>query len=97
MDVKRAFFNGSIKEEVYVEQPPGFKDQEYPNHVYKLHKAFYGLKQALRAWYKYLRDFLTQHGFKIGKADSTILTRKVGNNLFICQIYVNDIIFSSTN
>jgi hypothetical protein len=59
MDVKSAFLNGPIKEEVYVEQPPGFEDSEYPNHVYKLSKALYGLKQALRAWYECLRDFLS--------------------------------------
>jgi hypothetical protein len=51
MDVKSAFLNGPIKEEVYVEQPPGFEDSEYPNYVYKLSKVLYGLKQALRAWY----------------------------------------------
>jgi hypothetical protein len=48
MDVKSAFLNGSIKEKVYVEQPPGFESEEYPNHVYKLHKTLYGLKQAPR-------------------------------------------------
>jgi hypothetical protein len=97
MDVKSAFLNGPIKEEVYVEQPPGFEEEAYPNHVYKLHKALYGLKQAPRAWYECLRDFLIENGFKIGKADSTLFTRKVGNDLFVCQIYVDDIIFGSTN
>jgi hypothetical protein len=97
MDVKSDFLNGPIKEEVYVEQPPGFEDQEYPNHVYKLHKALYELKQAPRAWYERLRDFLTQNDFKIGKADSTLFTRKVDKDLFICQIYIDDIIFGSTN
>jgi hypothetical protein len=63
IDVKIAFLNGPIKEKVYVEQPSGFKDQEYPNHVYKLHKALYELKQAPRAWYECLRDFLTQNSF----------------------------------
>jgi hypothetical protein len=58
MDVKSAFINGPIKEEVYVEQPLGFEDSEYPNHVYKLSKALYGLKQAPRAWYEFLWDFL---------------------------------------
>jgi hypothetical protein len=97
MDVKSTFLNGSIKEEVYVEQPTGFEDQEYPNHVYKLYKVLYGRKQAPRAWYECLNDFLTQNNFKIGKADSTLFTRKVDKYLFICQIYVDDIIFGFTN
>jgi hypothetical protein len=63
MDVKSAFLNGPIKEEVNVEQPSAFEDQEYPNHVYKLHKPIYGLKQGPRAWYECLRDFVTQNGF----------------------------------
>jgi hypothetical protein len=77
MDVKSAFLNGPIKEEVYVEQPPGFEDSEYPNHVYKLSKALYGLKQAPRAWYECLRDFLITNGFKVGKADPTLFTKKL--------------------
>jgi hypothetical protein len=97
MDVKSAFLNGPIKEEVYVEQPPGFEDEAYPNHVYKLHKALYGLNQAPRAWYECLRDFLIDNGFRIDKADSTLFTRRVDNDIFICQIYVDDIIFGSTN
>jgi hypothetical protein len=80
-----------------MEQPPGFEDEEYPNHVYKLHKALYGLKQALRIWYECLRDFLIENGFRIGKADFTLFTRKLGKDLFVCQIYVDDIIFGSTN
>jgi hypothetical protein len=71
MDVKSAFLNGPIKEEVYVEQPPGFEDERYPNHVCKLSKALYGLKQAPRAWYECLRDFLLTNAFKVGKADPT--------------------------
>jgi hypothetical protein len=97
MDVKSAFLNGPIKEEVYVEQPPGFGDKEYLNHVYKLHKTLYGLKQAPRAWYECLRNFFIDNGFRIGKADSTLFTRKVDKYLFVCQIYVDDIIFGSTN
>jgi hypothetical protein len=88
MDVNSAFLNGSIKEEVYVEQPPGFKSEEYPNYVYKLHKVFYGLKQAPRAWYECLRDFLINNGFRIDKADSTLLTRKMGKDLFLCAKYM---------
>jgi hypothetical protein len=97
MDVKSAFLNGPIKEEVYVEQPPGFEDSEYPNHVYKLSKALYGLKQAPRAWYECLRDFLISNDFKVGKTDPTLFTKTIANDLFVCQIYIDDIIFGSTN
>jgi hypothetical protein len=97
MDVKSAFLNGPIKEEVYFEQPLGFEDNEYPNHVYKLSKALYGLKQAPRAWYECLRDFIITNGFKVGKTDPTLFTKTIAKDLFICQIYVDDIIFGSTN
>jgi hypothetical protein len=97
MDVKSAFLNGPIKEEDYVEQPLGFEDSEYPNHVYKLSMVLYGLKQAARAWYECLRDFLIANGFKVGKADPTLFTKTIANDLFVCQIYVDDIIFGSTN
>ena len=97
MDVKSAFLNGPLSELVYVEQPPGFEDPKYPNHIYKLNKVLYGLKQAPRAWYDCLKDFLLKQGFEIGKADATLFTHKVNNNIFVCQIYVDDIIFGSTN
>jgi hypothetical protein len=97
MDVKSAFLNGPIKEEVYVEQPPDFKSEEYPNYVYKLHKVLYGLKQAPRAWYECLRNFLIENGFTIDKTDSTLFTRKMDKKLFLCQIYVDGMIFGSTN
>ena len=97
MDVKSAFLNGYINELVYVEQPPSFEDEKKPNHVYKLRKALYGLKQAPRAWYERLRDFLLSKGFKMGKVDTTLFTKKIGNDLFVLQIYVDDIIFGSTN
>jgi hypothetical protein len=80
-----------------VEQPPNFKSEGYPNHVYKLYKMLYGLKQAPKAWYECLSDFLIENSFRIGKADSTLFTRKMGKDLFVCQIYVDDIIFGSTN
>jgi hypothetical protein len=76
MDIKSTFLNGPIKEEVYVKQPPSFKSEGYPNHVYKLHMTLYGLKQAPRAWYDCLRDFLIENGFMIGTVDSTLFTRK---------------------
>jgi hypothetical protein len=97
MDVKSAFLNGFINELVYVEQPPGFEDPRYPNHAYRLSKALYGLKQAPRAWYEHLRDFLIEKGFKIGTVDTTLFTKKHNSDIFICQVYVDDIIFGSTN
>jgi hypothetical protein len=97
MVMKSAFLNGPIKEEVYVEQLPGFEDSEYPNHIYKLSKALYGLKQAPRAWYECLWDILITNVFKVGKADPTLFTKTIAKDLFICQIYVDDIIFGSTN
>jgi hypothetical protein len=78
MDVKSAFLNGPIKEEVYVEQPPSFEDSEYPSHVYKLSKALYGLKQAPK-----IRDFLITNGFKVKKADPTLFTKTIANDYYI--------------
>jgi hypothetical protein len=97
MDVKSVFLNGPIKKEVYVEQPLDFEDCEYPTHVYKLSKALYGLKHAPRAWYECLRGFLISNGFKVRKTDPTYFTKTIDKDLFIWQIYVDDIIFGSTN
>jgi hypothetical protein len=97
MDVKSAFLNGPISKFIYVEQPPGFDDSMFPNHVYKLYKALYGLKQAPRAWYECLKYFLLRKSFEISKANPTLFTRKVDKDIFVCQIYVDDIIFGSTN
>jgi hypothetical protein len=97
MDVKSAFLNSPIKEEVYVEQPSSFEDDRYPDHVYRLSKALYGHKQAPRAWYECLRDFLISNAFKVGKDDPTLFTKTCNGDLFVCLIYVDDIIFDSTN
>jgi hypothetical protein len=97
MDVKSAFLNGYINELVYVEQPSSFKDEKKLNHVYKLKKALYRLKQAPRAWYERLRDFILSKGFIMGKVDTTLFTKKIDKDLFALQIYVDDIIFGSTN
>ncbi|GJR21617.1 retrovirus-related pol polyprotein from transposon TNT 1-94 [Tanacetum coccineum] len=96
MDVKSAFLNGFINEEVYVAQPPRFIDFEKPNHVYKLKKALYGLKQASKAWYDILKAFLIKHDYKMGMVDNTLFTKKKSSNLIIVQIYVDDIIFGLT-
>ncbi|KAK1686066.1 hypothetical protein QYE76_046914, partial [Lolium multiflorum] len=97
MDVKSAFLNGPLHEEVYVKQPPGFEDLNFPNHVYKLDKALYGLKQAPRAWYEHLKELLVDRGFDVGLIDPTLFTKRVNGELFVCQLYVDDIIFGSTN
>ena len=97
MDVKSAFLNGELEEEVYVEQPPGFVDPKYPDYVYRLDKALYGLKQAPRAWYETLAQFLLESGFTRGTIDKTLFYLKNGKDLLLVQIYVDDIIFGSTN
>ncbi|GJU86837.1 retrovirus-related pol polyprotein from transposon TNT 1-94 [Tanacetum coccineum] len=97
MDVKTAFLNGELKKEVYVSQLEGFADQDNPSHVYKLKKALYGLKQAPRTWYDMLSSFLISQHFAKGAVDPTLFTQKGGNDLLLVQIYVNDIIFASTN
>nr|AAX96296.1 retrotransposon protein, putative, unclassified [Oryza sativa Japonica Group]ABA91784.1 retrotransposon protein, putative, unclassified [Oryza sativa Japonica Group] len=81
------------KEEVYVKQPPGFENPDFPNHVFKLSKALYGLKQAPRAWYDRLKNFLLAKGFTMGKVDKTLFVLKHGDNQLFVQIYVDDIIF----
>ena len=77
MDVKSAFLNGPLHEEVYVKQPLGFEDPHFPEHVFKLKKALYGLKQAPRAWYEHLKELLEDRGFEVGKIDPTLFTKKV--------------------
>nr|GEX10512.1 copia protein [Tanacetum cinerariifolium] len=96
MDVKSAFPNGFINEEVYVAQPPGLIDFAKPNYVYVLKKALYGLKQAPKAWYDRLKAFLIKHDYFMGMVDNTLFTKKKDSNLIIVQIYVDDIIFGST-
>ncbi|GJV89662.1 retrovirus-related pol polyprotein from transposon TNT 1-94 [Tanacetum coccineum] len=95
MDVKTAFLNGELKEEVYVSQPEGFIDPYYPNHVYRLKKALYGLKQAPKAWYDTLSRFLLASGFSKGVVDPTLFIWKIGKHDLHVQIYVDDIIFAS--
>ncbi|GJX35088.1 retrovirus-related pol polyprotein from transposon TNT 1-94 [Tanacetum coccineum] len=97
MDVKTAFLNGLLKEEVYVSQPDGFVDPDHPEKVYRLRKALYGLKQALRAWYDELSNFLMSKGFTKGTIDPTQFTIRYGEDILLLQIYVDDIIFGSTN
>nr|GEV81265.1 copia protein [Tanacetum cinerariifolium] len=97
MDVKMTFLNEILKEEVYVGQPPGFVSKKYPDHVYALDKALYGLKQAPRACYDAPSKFLIDCGSQKGSVDTTIFIKKKGKHIMLIQIYVDDIIFGSTN
>ncbi|GJT00050.1 retrovirus-related pol polyprotein from transposon TNT 1-94 [Tanacetum coccineum] len=96
IDVKTAFLNDILCEEVYVSQPDGFVDQDNPNHVYKLKKALYGLKQAPRVWYDLLSKFLLFQEFSKGIVDPTLFIRRQDKDILLVQIYVEDIIFAST-
>nr|GFD22082.1 retrovirus-related Pol polyprotein from transposon TNT 1-94 [Tanacetum cinerariifolium] len=97
MDVKTAFLNGPLKEEVHVSQPNCFANPEFPDHVYHLRKALYSLKQAPRAWYDKLSSILIKNHFTKGIVDPTLFTRRHGNDILLVQVYVDDIIFGSTN
>ncbi|GJT14317.1 retrovirus-related pol polyprotein from transposon TNT 1-94 [Tanacetum coccineum] len=97
MDVKTTFLNGPLNEEVYVAQPDGFIDPDHLKKVYRLRKALYGLKQAPRAWYDELSNFLMSKGFTKGTIDPTLFTIRYGEDILLVKIYVDDIIFGSTN
>jgi hypothetical protein len=97
MDVKSAFLNGVLEEEMYVRQPPGFESEKYPHGVYKLRKALYGLKQVPRAWYGKLRGFLFERGFEMGKVDQTLFSLRQGSDILIVQVYMDDIVFGGSS
>nr|GEV39532.1 retrovirus-related Pol polyprotein from transposon TNT 1-94 [Tanacetum cinerariifolium] len=97
MDLKTVFLNGILKKEVYVGQPLGFVSKQYPDYVYALDKALYGLKQAPRAWYDVLSQFLIDSSFQKCSIDTTLFMKKKGKHIMLIQIYVDDIIFGSTN
>ncbi|GJX47482.1 putative ribonuclease H-like domain-containing protein [Tanacetum coccineum] len=96
MDVKSAFLYGNIEEEVYVCQPPGFEDPEFPGRVYKVEKALYGLHQASRAWYETLSTYLLDNEFQRGQIDKILFIKRVKSDILLVQVYVDDIIFGST-
>ncbi|CAM8916160.1 unnamed protein product [Rhodiola kirilowii] len=97
MDVKSAFLNGLLHEEVYVAQPKGFEDPHHPDFVFRLKKALYGLKQAPRAWYERLTEFLINHSYVRGGVDKTLFVKHTGSDFIIAHIYVDDIVFESSN
>ncbi|GJW16552.1 putative ribonuclease H-like domain-containing protein [Tanacetum coccineum] len=96
MDVKSAFQYGKIEEEVYVCQPLGFEDSEFPDRVYMVEKALYGLHQAPRAWYETLSTYLLDNGFQRGIINKSLFIKKVKGDILLVQVYVDDIIFGST-
>ncbi|GKA20994.1 putative ribonuclease H-like domain-containing protein [Tanacetum coccineum] len=96
MDVKSAFLYGTIEEEVYVCQPPGFEDPQFPDKVYKVEKALYGLHQAPRTWYETLSTYLLENGYRRGTIDKTLFIKKDRGDIMLVQVYVDDIIFGST-
>ncbi|GJZ28333.1 putative ribonuclease H-like domain-containing protein [Tanacetum coccineum] len=96
MDVKSAFLYGTIEDEVYVCQPPGFEDLEFPDKVYKVVKALYGLHQAPRAWYETLAKYQIDNRFQRGKIDPTLFIKRQKEDVLLVQVYVDDIIFGST-
>ncbi|GJS92258.1 putative ribonuclease H-like domain-containing protein [Tanacetum coccineum] len=87
MDVKSAFLYGTIEEEVYVCQPPGFEDPQFPNKVYKVDKALYGLHQAPRAWYETLSTYLIENGFRRGIIDKTLFIKKDKGGILLVQVF----------
>nr|GEX80664.1 hypothetical protein [Tanacetum cinerariifolium] len=97
MDVKSVFLYGTIEEEVYVCQSLGFKDPDYPDKVYKVVKALYGLHQDPRAWYETLANYLLENGFQRGKIHQLLFIKKQKGDILLVQVYVDDIIFGSTN
>jgi hypothetical protein len=97
MDMKSAFLNGVIQEEVYVRQTLGFESPKYPNRVHKLSKALYGLKQVPQAWYARLKMFLLEHGYVMGSVDKTLFTLNHDTDFLLFQIYVDYIIFGGSS
>ncbi|GKE29211.1 putative ribonuclease H-like domain-containing protein [Tanacetum coccineum] len=96
MDVKSAFLYGTIEEEVYVCHPPSFEDPQFPDKVYKVEKALYGLHQASKAWYETLSTSLLENGFRRGTIDKTLFIKKGKGDILLVQVYIDDIIFGST-
>ena len=93
MDVKTAFLNGLLKEDVYVAQPKGFIDPHFLDYALYLKNALYSLKQAPKAWYDRLTQYLVSYGFIRGKADQTLFIKREDGELIVAQVYVDDIIF----
>ncbi|KAK0575318.1 hypothetical protein LWI29_037144 [Acer saccharum] len=97
LDVNNAFLQGSLTDDVYMEQPAGFVDASLPHHVCKLQKAIYGLRQAPRAWYNELRTFLLATGFLNSKCDASLFVRHRSGQILYLLVYVDDIIVTGSS
>ena len=97
LDVKSAFLNGFLEEEIYVEQPEGFVDKGNKNKVYLLKKALYGLKQAPRVWYSRIDDHLISPGFEKSLSELTLYVKHDGTNILIISLYVDDLLVTGNN
>ena len=95
MDVKTAYLNGELEEEVYMRQPPGFEDSDHPDWVCKLKKSIYGLKQSARCWYQKLKETLVQMGFEVNPVDSSLFQRTTNGKTFYVLVYVDDLILAA--
>ncbi|KAL6505058.1 hypothetical protein OROGR_024875 [Orobanche gracilis] len=97
LDINNAFLQGTLSENVYMSQPPGFVDPSFPHHVCKLNKAIYGLRQASRAWYNELKSFLSSNGFKSTISDPSLFVQKSSTSPIYILVYVDDIIITGPN
>ncbi|KAJ9676055.1 hypothetical protein PVL29_024850 [Vitis rotundifolia] len=97
LDVKNAFLHGFLKEEVFMEQPLGFINEDLLNHVCKLNRSLYGLKKAPRAWFDRLSQCFLHLGFYYGKTDSSLFILRKGQSIVLLLIYVDDIIVTSND
>ena len=96
LDVNNAFLQGSLSDEVFMDQPPGFTHTDLPNHVCQLRKAIYGLRQAPRAWYQELRNFLISEGFTNSHSDTSLFMLYSPTSVLYLLVYVDDIITGSS-
>jgi hypothetical protein len=97
LDVKSTFLNGELQEEVYVEQPPVYELKGKEEKVYRLYKAFYGLKQTLRAWNNKIDMYFHQNGFERSQSEPSLYVRKKGEDFPIGCLYIDDLIYTRTN